>query len=123
MLLIRSFLIIFVCVREVNSQQPLDRKELTDSNEANSDMDVAPVKSTVKTSLNHKVLIEKIREEREKFIQEKKSQMEAEKQAEIDKLVNSSKVDDTGAKGITGGEPSDKITLERRNSIKKVSYH
>ena len=86
-------------------------------------MDVAPVKSTVKTSLNHKELIEKIREEKEKFIQEKRSQMEAEKQAEIDKLVNSSKVDDTGAKGITGGEPSDKITLERRNFIKKVSCH
>ena len=38
----------------------------------------------------------------------------------IEKLVNSSKVDDTGAKGITGGEPSDEITKERRNFVKKV---
>ncbi|XP_068698673.1 mannosyl-oligosaccharide 1,2-alpha-mannosidase IA-like [Montipora foliosa] len=112
-----------VKIEEVSSQQPLNRKELTDSNEADSDVDVAPVKSTVKTSLNHKELIEKIKEEKDKFIQEKKSQMEAEKQAEIDKLVNSSKVDDTGAKGITGGEPSDKITLERRNFIKKMMQH
>ena len=48
--------------------------------------------------------------------------MEAEKQAKIEQLVNSSKVDDTGAKGITGGEPSDEITRERRNFIKKVCY-
>ena len=73
-----------------------------------------------KLSLNHKDLIEKIRKEKEKFIQEKKSQVEAEKQAKIEKLVNSSKVDDTGAKGLTGGEPSDEITKERRNFVKKV---
>ena len=48
--------------------------------------------------------------------------MEADKQAKIEQLVNSSKVDDTGAKGITGGEPSDEITRERRNFIKKVCY-
>lgn len=38
----------------------------------------------------------------------------------MEKLVNSSKVDETGAKGITGGEPSDEITKMRRNFIKKV---
>lgn len=63
-----------------------------------------------------------IRKEKEQFIQEKKSQVEAEKQAKIEQLVNSSKVDDTGAKGITGGEPSDEITRERRNFIRKVCY-
>lgn len=76
-----------------------------------------------KLSLNHKDLIEKIRKEKEKFIQEKKSQVEAEKQAKIEKLVNSSKVDDTGAKGLTGGEPSDEITKERRNFVKKMMEH
>lgn len=65
-------------------------------------------------------MIEKIRKEKEKFIQERKVQKEAEKQAKIEKLVNSSKVDDTGAKGITGGEPSDEMTKERRNFVKKV---
>lgn len=79
-----------------------------------------PVKTIPKLSLNHKELIEKIKKEKEKFIQEKKSQEHAEKQAKIEKLVNSSKVDDTGAKGITGGEPSDEITKERRNFVKKV---
>ena len=34
--------------------------------------------------------------------------------------MNNSKVDETGAKGITGGEPSDEITKTRRNFIKKV---
>lgn len=65
-------------------------------------------------------MIEKIRKEKEKFIQERKFHKEAEKQAKIEKLVNSSKVDDTGAKGITGGEPSDEMTKERRNFVKKV---
>lgn len=76
--------------------------------------------SSLVKSLNHKELIEKIRKEKEKFIQDKKSEKEAVKQAKIEKLLNSSKVDDTGAKGITGGEPSDEITRERRNFIKKV---
>ena len=65
-------------------------------------------------------MIEKIRKEKEKFIQERKFQKDAEKQAKIEKLVNSSKVDDTGAKGITGGEASDEMTKERRNFVKKV---
>ena len=80
-----------------------------------------PVKNIPNVALNHKELIEKIKKEKEKFIQEKKSQEHAEKQAKIENLVNSSKVDETGAKGITGGEPSDESTKERRNFIKRVS--
>lgn len=80
-----------------------------------------PVKKIPNVALNHKELIEKIKKEKEKFIQEKKSQEHAEKQAKIEKLVNSSKVDETGAKGITGGEPLDEITKERRNFVKRVS--
>ena len=80
-----------------------------------------PVKNIPNVALNHKELIEKIKKEKEKFIQEKKSQEHAEKQAKIEKLVNSSKVDETGAKGITGGEPLDGITKERRNFVKRVS--
>ena len=64
--------------------------------------------------------MEKIRKDKEKFKEEKKSQKEAEKRAKIEKLVNNSKVDETGAKGITGGEPSDEIAKTRRNFIKKV---
>lgn len=64
--------------------------------------------------------MEKIRKDKEKFREEKKSQKEAEKRAKIEKLVNNSKVDETGAKGITGGEPSDEIAKTRRNFIKKV---
>ena len=84
-------------------------------------MDRTPEKTTTKVSLTHKELMEKIRKDKENFIQERRSQAEAEKKAEIDKLVNSSTVDETGAKGISGGEPSDKITKERRDFIKKVS--
>lgn len=80
-----------------------------------------PVKIIPNVALNHKELIEKIKREKEKFIQEKKSQEHAEKQAKIEKLVNSSKVDETGAKGITGGEPSDEITRKRRDFVKGVS--
>lgn len=82
-----------------------------------------PVKNIPNVALNHKELIEKIKKEKEKFIQEKKSQEHAEKQAKIEKLVNSSKVDETGAKGITGGEPSDESTKERRNFIKRMMQH
>lgn len=80
-----------------------------------------PVKKIPAEALNHKELIEMIKKEKEKFIEEKKSQEHAEKQAKIEKLVNSSKVDETGAKGITGGEPPDEITKERRDFVKRVS--
>ncbi|KAJ7394206.1 Mannosyl-oligosaccharide 1,2-alpha-mannosidase IB [Desmophyllum pertusum] len=82
-----------------------------------------PDETTTKMTLNHKELIDMIKKEKEKFIQGKKSQEHAEKQAKIEKLVNSSKVDDTGAKGITGGEPSDEITKQRRNFVKKMMEH
>lgn len=109
---------VFVGVREATSQ-PDDEKDADTRVESNrKDLNVGD--SSLVKSLNHKELIEKIRKEKEKFIQEKKSEKEAEKQAKIEKLLNSSKVDDTGAKGITGGEPSDEITRERRNFIKKV---
>ena len=113
----------FIRTQEATSQ-PLDSKvtdSRVDTGVDNQNVEInSPDKSRTKLSLNHKELIEKIRKEKEKFIQEKKSQDAAEKQAKIEKLVNSSKVDDTGAKGITGGEPSDEITKERRNFIKKV---
>lgn len=80
-----------------------------------------PVQKIPNMALNQKELIEKIKKEKEKFIKEKKSQEHAEKQAKIEKLVNSSEVDETGAKGITGGEPADEITKERRNFVKRVS--
>ena len=70
---------------------------------------------------DHNDLINKIKVDKEKFLQEKKVLEEAEKQAKIEKLVNDSKVDDTGAKGIIGGEPSDEQSKERRNFVKSVS--
>ena len=85
-------------------------------------MDRAHEETTMKVSLSHKELIEKIRKEKEKFIQERKAQAEEETRAKIDKLVNSSTVDETGAKGISGGEPLDKSAKERRDFIKKVSW-
>ncbi|XP_067051480.1 mannosyl-oligosaccharide 1,2-alpha-mannosidase IA-like [Acropora muricata] len=86
-------------------------------------LDRTPEKTTMKVSLSHKELIEKIRKEKEKFIQERKAQAEEETRAKIDKLVNSSTVDETGAKGISGGEPLDKIAKERRDFIKKMMEH
>ena len=93
-----------------------------DPSEPKEILDRTPEKTTVKVSLSHKELIDKIRKEKEKFIEERKSQAEEEKRAKIDKLVNSSTVDETGAKGISGGEPLDKIAKERRDFIKKVSW-
>ena len=110
----------YVCVRTQEATSQPDDGKVAD----NQDVKVNSAdKFPTKLSLNHKELIEMIRKEKEQFIQEKKSQVEAEKQAKIEQLVNSSKVDDTGAKGITGGEPSDEITRERRNFIKKVCYY
>ena len=80
-----------------------------------------PAKTTSKLSLTHKELIETIRREKEKFLKDKKAEEDAAREAEIEQLVNNSKVDDTGAKGITGGEPADELTKERRNFIKRVS--
>lgn len=94
-----------------------------DPSEPKEILDRTPEKTTMKVSLSHKELIDKIRKEKEKFIQERKAQAEEEKRAEIDKLVNSSTVDETGAKGISGGEPLDKITKERRDFIKKMMEH
>lgn len=94
-----------------------------DPSEPKEILDKTPEKTTMKVSLSHKELIEKIRKEKEKFIQERKSQAEEEKRAKIDKLVNSSTVDETGAKGISGGEPLDKIAKERRDFIKKMMEH
>lgn len=111
----------FICMGTDNSPQ-LTGKIAHDSTlgEIRGEGGDEPVKTIPKLALNHKELIEKIKKEKEKFIQEKKSQEHAEKQAKIEKLVNSSKVDDTGAKGITGGEPSDEIAKERRNFVKRV---
>ncbi|XP_074625403.1 mannosyl-oligosaccharide 1,2-alpha-mannosidase IA-like [Acropora palmata] len=94
-----------------------------DPSEPKEILDRTPEKTTMKVSLSHKELIEKIRKEKETFIQERKSQAEEEKRAKIDKLVNSSTVDETGAKGISGGEPLDKIAKERRDFIKKMMEH
>ena len=111
----------FICMRADNNPQLTSKKADSTLGEIRGEGAVdTPVKTIPKLSLNHKELIEKIKKEKEKFIQEKKSQEHAEKQAKIEKLVNSSKVDDTGAKGITGGEPSDEITKQRRNFVKKV---
>ena len=72
-------------------------------------------------TLTHKELIEMIRKDKEKFIKDQKAEEVAVRDARIEQLVNNSKVDDTGAKGITGGEPADERTRERRNFIKRVS--
>ena len=77
--------------------------------------------TTSKLSLTHKELIEMIRKDKEKFIKDQKAEEVAVRDARIEQLVNNSKVDDTGAKGITGGEPADERTRERRNFIKRVS--
>ncbi|CAH3168513.1 unnamed protein product [Porites lobata] len=98
-----------------------NKREGDDLGAENQNVEVnVPQKTPTKLSLNHKELMEKIRKDKEKFREEKKSQKEAEKRAKIEKLVNNSKVDETGAKGITGGEPSDEIAKTRRNFIKKV---
>ncbi|XP_015777642.1 PREDICTED: mannosyl-oligosaccharide 1,2-alpha-mannosidase IA-like [Acropora digitifera] len=94
-----------------------------DPSEPKEILDRTPEKTTMKVSLSHKELIEKIRKEKEKFIQERKAQAEEETKEKIDKLVNSSTVDETGAKGISGGEPLDKIAKERRDFIKKMMEH
>lgn len=94
-----------------------------DPSEPKEILDRAHEETTMKVSLSHKELIEKIRKEKEKFIQERKAQAEEETRAKIDKLVNSSTVDETGAKGISGGEPLDKIVKERRDFIKKMMEH
>lgn len=94
-----------------------------DPSEPKEILDRTHEETTMKVSLSHKELIEKIRKEKEKFIQERKAQAEEETRAKIDKLVNSSTVDETGAKGISGGEPLDKIAKERRDFIKKMMEH
>lgn len=94
-----------------------------DPSEPKEILDRTHEETTMKVSLSHKELIEKIRKEKEKFIQERKAQAEEETRAKIDKLVNSSTVDETGAKGISGGEPLDKIVKERRDFIKKMMEH
>ena len=105
---------------QVADHQATEKPKLTSEVNGEAALGV-PAKNIPDVTLNHKELIEKIKKEKEKFIQEKKSQEHAEKQAKIEKLVNSSKVDETGAKGITGGEPLDEITKERRNFVKRVS--
>ena len=105
---------------QVADHQATEKPKLTSEVNGEAALGV-PAKKIPDVALNHKELIEKIKKEKEKFIQEKKSQEHAEKQAKIEKLVNSSKVDETGAKGITGGEPLDEITKERRNFVKRVS--
>lgn len=108
-------------MREWNTDNPQASDKTEHLTVENQDEAVKiPDETTTKMTLNHKELIDMIKKEKEKFIQGKKSQEHAEKQAKIEKLVNSSKVDDTGAKGITGGEPSDEITKQRRNFVKKV---
>lgn len=80
-------------------------------------------RTTSKLSLTHKELIEMIRKDKEKFIKDQKAEEVAVRDARIEQLVNNSKVDDTGAKGITGGEPADERTRERRNFIKRMMEH
>ena len=109
----------FVSTREATSLP--NKREADDLGAENQNVEVnVPEKTPTKLSLNHKELMEKIRKDKEKFREQKNSQKEAEKRAKIEKLVNNSKVDETGAMGITGGEPSDEIAKTRRNFIKKV---
>ncbi|XP_029187089.2 mannosyl-oligosaccharide 1,2-alpha-mannosidase IA-like [Acropora millepora] len=112
---------VFKVAEEPNSKS--GRNGGIDPSEPNEVLDRTPEKTTMKVSFNLNELIEKIRKEKEKFIQERKTQAEEDKRAEINEIVNSSTVDETGAKGITGGEPLDKIANERRDFIKKMMEH
>lgn len=75
-------------------------------------------KLNVKVPEEHRDLVEKIKEDKEKFVAEKKKKDEELKKAKVDKLVNEAVIEGKPGVGTTGGEPQDEETKKRRNFIK-----
>lgn len=69
---------------------------------------------------NHKELMEKIQKDKEDFLEKKKKQEEEKKKEELEKLISSTKNTSGLDRGLSGGEPADPITKQRRIFIKKV---
>lgn len=77
-------------------------------------------KKPINIPAEHRDLVEKIKEEKEKFVAERKKKEEEERKAKVDKLVNEPIIEGRPGIGTTGGEPQDEKTKERRQFIRKV---
>ena len=74
----------------------------------------------VKVPAEHRDLVEKIKEDKEKFVAEKRKKDEEIEKEKVNKLVNEAVIEGKPGDGTTGGEPQDEETKKRRNFIKGV---